>query len=217
MAEDCAGSLQVCAARFARLDTDGTPLIGADNMLITKDLATVSYSFELTEGEDFEQKNACGDISVAYKEQDRIKRVNLGYTSTKPAPELHYFLFGGELIYDAPGGDVIGYVPPGTGENPNPNGVSAEFFTKAIVDGAQAADLPWWWWPFVRTRWVPSDRSMGNEVHTAPFTGYTEMNENWAPGPAADWDYDVDPTHFAFVRTDDIPTAVCGLLPVTGS
>lgn len=217
MAEDCAGSLQVCASRYARLDVDGTPLAGPDNMIITRDFSTLSYSFVMSEGEDFEQKNACGDIAVAYKEQDRIKRVNLGVTHIKPSPEVHQFLFGGELIYDTPGGDVIGYVPPGTGENPNPNGVSAEYWTKAVVDGAQAADLPWWWWPFPRTKWVPADRSMGNEVHTMPFNGFTEQNPNWGDGPANDWLFDVQPTHFAFVRTDDIPAAVCGLLPVTAS
>lgn len=214
MAEDCAGSLQVCAMRLARLDDDGTPLVGADNMIVTNDFSTWSYSFEMSEGEDFEQKNACGDISVAYKEQDRIKRVNLGVTFTKPLPEVHDFLFGGTTIVE--GGDVIGWIPPGTGENPNPNGVSAEIWTKAIVDGAQASDRPWIWWPWPRTKWVPADRSMGNEVHTAPFTGFTEQNPNWGDGPGNDWVYD-DPTHFAWVRTDDIPTPTCGTLPLVGS
>lgn len=214
MAEDCAGSLQVCAMRLARLDTDGTPLVGADNLLVTNDFSTVNYAFEMSEGEDFEQKNACGDISVAFKEQDRIKRMTLGATFTKKQPEVHQFLFGGTLIEDA--GDVIGYIPPGTGENPNPNGVSVEVWTKAIVDGAQAAELPWWWFVFPRTKWVPGDAALGNEVHQSPFTGFTEQNSNWGDGPANDWTYD-DPTHFAFVRSDDIPTPTCGLLPLTGS
>lgn len=215
MAEDCAGSLQVCAMRLARLDDDGTPLVGPDNMIVTNDFSTFSYSFVMSEGEDFEQKNACGGISVAHKVNDAFKRLTLGVTFTKKQPEIHQFLFGGELITDV-GGDVIGYIPPATGENPNPNGVSMELWTKAIVDGVPAADLPYWWWPWPRTKWVPADRAMGNEIHTAPFTGFSEQNPNWGNGPANDWIYD-PPNHFAFVRTDDIPAPTCGTLPLTGS
>lgn len=214
---DCAASLQVCTMRVARLEANGVPDPGAGNVYVTDTLITLGADPVITEGTDFEQPNGCGGIIVSYKDCDRLKRFNLTMTLATPDPELWEFFAGGTILRND-GGDAIGWQAPEIGVDTCPYGVSVEVWTKAIVDGHQADEDPWYWWAFPRTKWSIGGgaKNFGNEIMTHPLTGFAEENPNWFDGPLNDWPEDSGRV-YQYIRTDSMPEPSCGVQTLVAS
>lgn len=88
------------------------------------------------------------------------------------------------------GPGVVGYAAPNLGVVANPNGVSLEFFEKAIVGGVQAADKPFWWWTMPRVANMHvMPRDMTNANTQSVFEGQGEQNPNWGSGPFGTWPF----------------------------
>jgi len=205
--QECAGSVHALRLRIARLEPSGVPLPGPDNLLVTDALVRIAGTPVITEGDDFEQKNGSGVVCVAYKAPDSLKRVDLAMQICTPDPRIHEMLVGGEVIIE--GGEVIGYAYPEVGEEANPNGVSVEAWSRAVVDGAQAAVRPFWRHVFPRTKWVPSARTLENAVMVPEFNGFSEQNDGWFDGPANDWPH-VSNRVYQYARDDVLPDSDCG-------
>lgn len=212
--EDCAGSVQAIRVRLAKLDESGAPLAGAGNVYSSKGLVSLQFTPEYEEGEEQTQKNGAGEICIQYKDEDRLKRINLELVICTPDPELHALLAGGDLVTD--GGDVIGYNYPAVGSSPNPNGVSIEAWSKAIVDGHIAEDRPYIRWVFPRVKFRVGQKTLENSPMTHPFTGAGEENPAWLDGPANDWPH-IDGRMAGFARDDAIPDATCGATALLAS
>lgn len=207
MPQECAGSVHAIRLRVARLTAAGEPSPGANNLYVTDSLVRLNMTPVVVEGDDFEQKNGSGIVCVSYKAPDTIKRLDGTVQICTPDPRIHEMLAGGEVIMD--GADVIGYAYPEVGVDPNPNGVSLEAWSRAVVDGAQANDRPWWRWVLPRTKWTPSDRTLENAVQVPEFSGFSEQNDGWLDGPANDWPYTSNRV-LQFARDDDVPASECG-------
>jgi hypothetical protein len=177
------GSVQVCRARVARLDTNGVPLPGAGNLFVSDFLMTVSSEPEVTEGEDIELQNGCGDNDVVYKDEDRIKRFNIEVSWTKPDPVLHALLTGGDVLSDA--GEALGFAAPELGRGVGRR-VSFEAWSKHILDGEQHPEFPWIRWVWPRTYFTLGTRELANAALENPLTGYGVQNPNFYDGPAND-------------------------------
>jgi len=196
------------------LDGIGVPDPGADNLYVTNAAITLGVTAENTEGEDFEQKNGCGEIGVTFKDRDRIKRLNLTLTLTIPDPEITEMLVAGEVISSA--GDVIGYAYPEIENQPTHNGVGMEAWSKRIVSGALATDYPYWQWVFGKTTWAIGERSLGNEIMITNFTGFAEENPNFFDGPTGDWPYTSDRV-LQYAAVTAIPVTSCGTQELVAS
>lgn len=133
---DGAASLQACAMRVARLAADGTTPAGVSNLIVTNSIIKLDLKIVEESGDEFTVKNACGGIAFAYKDGDRLKRLDGSLTITNPDVELTEMLSGGSLITS--GGQSIGFSAQGVGNTP-PNGVSLEVWTKAWIGGGQPA------------------------------------------------------------------------------
>lgn len=202
-------SLQVCRMRLTRLESDGTPDAGAGNLYVTDQLITMTVGVELSEGDDFEQKNGCGAVCLTYKDCDRVKRLTLAADLCSAEPELTELMIGaGDLIAD--GGNTIGYAYPEVGAADCPLGVSAELWTKNIDDGTQHPDYPWIRWVAPKTFWQFGDKTFENNPMVHSFTGFGQQNDNWLDGPANDWPY-ISNRIFQYAAVqDDPPAAVLG-------
>lgn len=209
---DCAGSLQVCVMRLAKLDPTGVPMPGAGNLYVTDALIKLESKTILREGDDFEQPNGCGAVCVTYKDCDRLKRLDLSMELCTPDPQLKQMIAGGTL-FDS----NRGYAFPEVGLATCPYGVSIEAWTKAVVNGTQASDYPWFRWVFPRTIWnAPGDFSLENAITGNVLTGHAEENPNWYNGPANDWPY-ASARICQYHRETTIPATSCGAQTLVAS
>ncbi|HWF25169.1 MAG TPA: hypothetical protein VG275_06970 [Solirubrobacteraceae bacterium] len=88
------------------------------------------------------------------------------------------------------GPGVAGYAAPNLGVVASPNGVSMEFFEKAIVGGVQASDKPYWWIvaPRVANMHIMA-RDLTNANTQTVMEGQGEQNPNWGSGPFGTWPF----------------------------
>ena len=86
--EDCRPQVQACAIRVARLDTNGVPLPGANNLYVADTLVSLAFSPVYTDGDEIEDKNGCGVVQVNYRGQDSFKRGDVTIQLTRPDPQL---------------------------------------------------------------------------------------------------------------------------------
>lgn len=109
----------------------------------------------------------------------------------------------------------IGYRAPQVGAEANPNGVGLEFWTRAIDEGAYAAQLPFFHWVLPRAQLRPSDNwTLSGEDPLLPgFEGTCTQSQNWGNGPADDWPYESDRV-WQFARVASLPDLTPGFVTV---
>ncbi len=88
------------------------------------------------------------------------------------------------------GPGIAGYAAPNLGYVANPNGVSMEFWEKAITGGVPAASQPYWWivMPRVANMHI-MPRDITNANLQTVMEGQGEQNPNWGAGPAGTWPF----------------------------
>lgn len=214
---DCAGSLQVCRLRVARLNADGSPDTGDNNMYVTDTLISLGATPQVVAGEDMSLVNGCGEPVVQHQDEDKITRLNLTASLAKPDPDLVALLTGATLITD--GGDSIGFQYPALNSSVMGPAVSIEAWSKAIVNGKVAVDLPWWRWVYPFTEWRLADApTLENAPLALALTGRALENTEWGNGPANDWAYASDRVlNVARDETANVPDASCGAVAVPAS
>lgn len=122
------------------------------------------------------------------------------------------------VVTTTPGvaGEELGYRAPSVGTDPTPNGVSVEFWTRAILDGANAVNLPYLHWVVPRARLrLASALEAGAENPMLPeFSGFSTQNPNWGDGPnTGDWPYPSDRV-WQYARVATIPDLTPGYTSV---
>lgn len=110
---------------------------------------------------------------------------------------------------------AIGYRAPEVGGDPLPNGVSVEFWSRAVVDGAWANELPYIHWVVPRARLRLADAmTLGAENALTPsFSGTSDQNKNWGDGPEGDWEYGSDRV-WQYARVATVPDFTRGPIAV---
>lgn len=217
MANPCYGGVQACRLRVARLDAGGVPDTGADNLYVTDSLIQIQSTPEIEAGDEFTQKNGCGDICASFKGVDHIKRVTLALTLCQLDAELLEMLTGGSVLTS--GGDTVGYAMPSSTDSPAP--VSVEAWSKAW-DGSQQAvdgsDALYWRFVFPSTTWVLGQHTLANGIMTIPLTGTGTENSGFGTGPGGDLPASI-PGPEAYLLDTDLPDAECGYqtLVIAGS
>lgn len=109
----------------------------------------------------------------------------------------------------------IGYRAPQVGSDPTPNGISVELWTRAVMDGAYASELPYFHWVLARAFLRPSDAwtLSGEDVLLPSFEGFSNQNANWGSGPADDWPYPSDRV-WQYARVASLPDLTPGFRAV---
>jgi hypothetical protein len=224
-----AASVQGVALRVTRLDSTGRPMVGPENVYVTRSFMRLSFTPEYEEGDEITEKNAAGEVCVTYKSNDTLKRATMELAVCDPDPELTELLTGGVLLKYGPAGYppaegstntpapgwptvapvpafpnmTVGYASVRVNEAPNPNGVGIEVWSRAIRNGAQDNDLPYYRWVFPKATLRPSgDRVIENGLLANAFEGWSVGNMNFGTGPADDW-YWPDATDRPFLYARD--------------
>lgn len=213
----CLGSARVCVIRVSRLNATCSCVAGATGAVVSSAIVRLAASPEYETGDEFIQKNGCGDIEVTVKDVDRLKRINLQLELATRDMELLELLTGGTLYIDGLG-EPEGFARRGIGAAAN-NPVAVELWTRAVgTSGTCQADTSSWWrWTYPKATFTLGDTTLENGIATVQLTGFAEANPNYGNGCFNDWpaedDIDPDsPEHFVFDAAP--PTAACGYITV---
>ena len=147
---DCRPQIQACAIRVARLDSNGVPSPGADNLYVSDALVSLGVSPVYTDGDEIEDKTACGAVGVNFRGDDSLKRADVSIQIITPDPYLSEMLSGGKVL-DPGGGAAVGWAAPPIGTITG-NGVSIEVWTRRIDDGDLDLNYPYGWWVYPKVR-----------------------------------------------------------------
>lgn len=209
---DCAGSVQLCALRVAKLASTGAPDPGAENLYVTDTMMSLEVDPEVSDGEDIEEKNGCGKIIVDYRSPDAYRRLNVSLVLAVPNPELVALLTGhGQLL--TKDGSTVGFDYPALFDAFPEDGVSIEGWSKAIVDGVLAGTNPYWRWVLPKVKnFRLGTRTLEDGSSQTTLEGHGYGNAQWGDGPVNDWDSIADEDiagPLAFARDATIPEASC--------
>lgn len=211
-----ASSITATHIRVTKLAEDGTFLTGPNSSYTMTSFISLSFTPEYEDGDEFTQKNAAGQICATYKAPDTLKRVNISLAICNPDPEFSNIIAGGVLLGDT---DTTGWAAPKVGEDPVPNGVAIEAWSKAIVDGKPSGDMPVWHWilPYAKMR-ESGERTLQNDMLATEYEGWGVGNLGFASGPGAPlWPFpDQTDRPYAYTRSVGVP-ATEGLTGATNS
>lgn len=212
--EDCRGQVHACAIQVARLAADGSPLAGVSNLYVSDALVTATFTPVYTDGDEIEDKNACGDVKVNFKGADSFKRGDFSLELLTPDPFLSEMLSGGEVLTEAP--RPKGYAAPPLGAITG-NGISIELWARRIDDGDQDASYPWahWAYPKIKNLRLAPHTHANAALHPT-FTGQALENPNWGDGPTGGWPADSDRV-FQWLPEATIPTPSCAYVELVAS
>lgn len=210
---DCLPQVQACRLRVCKLDSNGVPTPGANNLYVTDAFASLTATPVYTDGDEIEEKNACGTVAINYKGSDSFKRLDVELQVHTHDPYLTEMLGLGDVLT---AGGVNGYAAPPIGAIAG-NGVSIEVWAHRVDDGDLHAEYPYAWWVFPKVKNLRHGaKSFANGPHVQTFVGQAVENPNWYDGPLNDWPTTSDRS-FQWMPTDDMPAVVCGPQTVAGS
>ena len=183
-------SYQLCAVRFARLDSAGAPVAGAANGYVLLTSQTLTVGFESEEGTEVVSKSGCGNVVSSLKGADATKRATGTLTVLDTDYALMALVLGGTLLGtpSAPSGWLA---PALDAIAPN---ICLEFWTKAIegssqvIDPATTPDPTWFHAVIPRTTWTIGETTYEDDLGVVPldFQGFENLNIT-ADGPFNDW------------------------------
>lgn len=205
---DGAGSLFALAVRVTKLDAAGAAVVGTQSSYITDALTKAEIGLTYNETEQVTALNGTGVACVNYQAPASVQRGSIsGFVICQPDPVLLQFLLGGDLIMSAgPTPAPIGYRAPLANVPQNPNGVSVEFWSRAIIGSSYAATLPFAHWVLPKITVTPSGTwaLAADSAMTPEFEGYSEQNTGWGEGPEGDWVYPSDRV-WQYARVPTLP------------
>lgn len=194
MTYDGAGSLFALGMRLCKLAADGSIMTGANVCYATNVLVKLDVGLSMDTPNAVSQKNGAGAVCMYYQPPSTVQGGTLkNLTVCEPDPNIMQFMLGGTVIEGtgSPAPD-IGYQAPAVGVAPVPNGISIEFWTRAILNGAPASSLPYFHWVLPRaTVTLSSDMTAEETNPLMPvFDATLAENANWGTGPLASWSGD---------------------------
>jgi hypothetical protein len=205
--------LKACLAQFVRLDACGEPATGAASKLTTKGFIQVIAKAQIETGQEFLQKNACGEFDINETDDDLFKRYDLEMHFSKIDPEGLTLVSSARGLTD--GADTKGFA---VGDANQSDRFSLELWTKVAGQACSLTGDPLWYYfafPNVGGGRI-TDVTFEDAPLTMTVTGKTRgAGATWGRGPslvlAAD-DMAQTTDHLLGFLTDvQPPEPVCGL------
>jgi hypothetical protein len=179
-------SLKGRRMRITRLDECGVPVVGACTTVVTSGFITVDFQAEIESGEDYQQKNANGDLEIDEKDPDRIRWINTSISMCEVDPDVLNITANSSLITDAAGTDTIG---AGFGGTPNTEAFAIEVWTKQAGRDCVGGTPEYGYFvvPFITGGIIDGGFTIENGVLTVGIKGEGQKaTSDWGVGPYGD-------------------------------
>lgn len=183
-------SIQASAIRVCRLNDDGSLIYSSmTGAYANSAFATLDVKPAIETANEFTERSADGEIFINYRDDDKIKWLEVALTVQYPDPELMELMENGALLLDSSA--TIGYEAPELASTTDSNPCSLEVWTKCIQGNVQTGSYKWMRWllPFTRG-WHRSDISYSNNPEKFMLEGFAMENPNFGIGPFSDWTAD---------------------------
>ena len=217
MALACAGTVEICAVRATRLDTNGSVSAEADNVYILQDVIQLQVTPNIREGEERELIGGCGGCIIFSKtDDDNYRRFDLELQAGTLEPGLIEMLTGGVVTEgtDGPVGVVLGAKRPcGT---PQPIVAFEAWSKRWTTDDEWDPDYPYWHWVWPASKWILGQNTLQADFGPVVLTGKSRVNTSWGTGPFGDQPASTeDGLVGIWGFAGDLPTATCDYSTIT--
>jgi hypothetical protein len=185
MADKCWSSVRSCAARVTKVDGCGVPVAAAtaDAFAVTKGYISINYAMNISEGEEIEVKNACGELCISDKADDSLKWIDVEAAFCQVDPGFISIMSGYTVVEDADA-NAVGFRVK---RNPSTTGYALETWTtipSALCEPGATAQYGYFLLPWVRGGQI-QDLVLENGAATFTFKGRSLYGSGWGVGP---WD-----------------------------
>jgi len=158
--------------RLTRLDECGAPDFGACGQIVTDGFISVVLSAEIEAGEEYQQKNANGDLCISERDADRFKWVNVTVQLCEIDPDT-VEMIGGDMVTALVDEDTntIGYA---VNTNANFQSFALEVWTKVAGGACDPEGNPesgYFLVPWIRNGRPDGDITIENGVLTFQMRG----------------------------------------------
>lgn len=223
----CWSAIKACRMRLVRLNACGAPVVAATSVVVSKGFISISASAQIEEGQEFLQKNACGEICINEKDCDILKRYNLDMKFCNVDPSIVEMTTGNQLVLDpasTPANQAKGF---GLGEHVQCDaGFSLEIWQKLSGEACDpSGDQSWWYWawPFLYGG-VLGDITWENAAFEFDLTAKSKKisgADQWGADNRGPWATPIFPTggglvvgeHVRnYITADQPPDPTCGTI-----
>lgn len=200
----------VCAMRFSRTVTDGTPDLGnpQGSFIICGGVSTFAFDYDIQKGNDIYELDACGNPCVVRRYPDKVKRATFTLTLCKDDYRIAEILGVAQAVTDT--GTVVGKAVSAAQGCATPvlgNGVVIELWSEQW-DCDAAADSPYMRCILPLAYLTPKGYTKQAGQALPVYEGYSQSNPNLGDGPAADLTAlaGLDPWVYAEIDDAGIPS-----------
>jgi hypothetical protein len=178
----CPSGTKPCVIRIVRLDGCGVPVVGLKSVVVTKGFINIAAAKDYEEGQEFTQKNGCGELCISEKDCDVLKRINLTIGFCVIDHEGIGIMTSARLLVDA-GGAAIGYT---SGSTQCDAGWSLEIWQKEAGSNCDTGSEEWLYWAYpYLTNGKVGDVTLENGPYTFEVTAFSkpiEADDQWGTG-----------------------------------
>jgi len=210
MAAKCLAAVRFCRLRATRLEDDGTPSAGPNNVYVTDKPVSLSVTPVIEAGEDRTRVGGCDCIVASYRGKDKLKWFEFALELGVWEPGLIEMLTGASAILQTT--DPIGFQ-----WSEQAFDCSGSVQPNVVLEGWQVlqnqsspdATYPYMHWVWPSTFWQIGDYTLENDFAAPTLNGYSQPNANWGDGIYSDVPESINSLGAGFY-TATIPDAACG-------
>jgi hypothetical protein len=210
MAAECLAALHLCRVRDTRLNADGSPMSGPNNVYVTDKPIQVTVTPNYQAGVDQTLVGGCDCIIADYRGFDKLKRFDLELDLGVMEWGLLEMMTGAAAILDTdvPIGNWFPLNQFDCAVPAQPN-VCFEGWQTGWNEDQPDATWPYIHWIFPSSFWSFGPDTLQNDFTQPKLTGFTRGNTNWGEGIYGDLPEAAQALGGAFLTTT-IPNAACG-------
>jgi len=210
MPDQCLAAIHLCRVRATRLNDDGTPMAGPNNVYVSDKPIQLGVTPVLEAGKDSTLTGGCDCIIATYRGFDKLKRFDFELDLGVLEPDLLELLLGSAIITAS--GENIGQwwsenaFDCSVAAQPN---ICLEGWQTGWEDDRQSVSHPFVRWIWPSTYWQIAAHTLQNDFTQPKITGFSRGNSAWGLGIFGDQPEAAGPLGGFFYDSQQ-PAAECG-------